>query len=76
MSTIDVETEHAVWSKVEDGFYAGSRLGEFIGYIEREADGSYIASNGYSRRIGAFSSLSSAMRAIDGGTGNTNTVEG
>lgn len=53
-----------VWSLVEDGFHVGSRGGEFLGYIDRQRDGSFVACDLYSREIGRFRELPAAMRAI------------
>lgn len=53
-----------VWSRVEDGFHVGSRNGEFLGYIDRDADGRYAAFDLYSRPLGFFPTLVSAMAVI------------
>lgn len=53
-----------VWARVEDGFHVGSRTGEFVGYIDRQADGEYHAFDSRSRLVGAFSELTAAMRAL------------
>lgn len=53
-----------VWSLVEDGFHVGSRNGEFLGYIERQPDRTYLACDLYSRPVGSFADLAAAMRAI------------
>ena len=54
-----------VWSLVEDGFHVGSRDGEFLGFIERR-NGVHHAFDLYSRPVGSFSDLPSAMRAVTG----------
>ena len=53
-----------VWSLVEDGFHVGSRGGNFLGYIDRQPDGRYLACDMYSRPTGYFTDLPSAMRAL------------
>jgi len=53
-----------VWARVEDGFHVGSRVGEFVGYIDRQRDGRYLAYDSRSQRIGAFTELTGAMRAL------------
>ena len=66
MSTVDLERPGAgvVWSRVEDGFHVGSRGGEFLGYIDRQKDGRFEACDMYSRTVGYFPDLTSAMKAI------------
>lgn len=58
-------TAFATWAKVEDGFYVGSRNGEFLGYVDQEPSGRYIASDMFSQVIGEFETLSAALRAVD-----------
>lgn len=53
-----------VWALVEDGFHVGSRDGEFVGYIDRQLDGEYLAHDLYSRPVGRFADLPSAMKAL------------
>lgn len=53
-----------VWSRVEDGFHVGSRAGEFVGYIDRQPDGSHVASDMRSRVVGSFADLRAAMAAL------------
>ncbi len=53
-----------VWSRVEEGFHVASASGVFLGYIDREADGTYWAYNRRSRPIGRFPGLIAAMTAV------------
>lgn len=53
-----------VWARVEEGFHVGSRNGVFLGYLDREADGSYLAYNGRSRLVGRFPTLVAGMAAV------------
>lgn len=53
-----------VWSRVEEGFHVASARGAFLGYIDREADGTYEAYDGRSRPIGRFPTLVAAMAAV------------
>lgn len=53
-----------VWARVEEGFHVGSRNGAFLGYLDREADGSYLAYDGRSRLVGRFPALVAGMAAI------------
>ncbi|MBZ4487769.1 hypothetical protein LQ938_13245 [Microbacterium sp. cx-55] len=60
----DGEGAGTTWARVEDGFHVGSRHGEFLGYIDRQADGRFVAFDLHSRIIGGFVDLTSAMRAV------------
>lgn len=53
-----------VWARVEDGFHVGSRGGDFLGYIERAADGYFDAFDMRSRPVGRFPTLVSAMSVL------------
>ena len=53
-----------VWARVEEGFHVASAHGVFLGYIDREADGTYMAYNGRSRPVGRFPGLVAAMAAV------------
>ncbi len=53
-----------VWARVEDDFHVGSRWGEFLGYIERQSDGSFVAFDMHSRSAGRFAALTHAMNAL------------
>ena len=53
-----------LWACVEDGFHVGSRDGEFLGYIDRQADGAYLACDMRSLPIGTFADPRSAMDAF------------
>ncbi|RGE20410.1 hypothetical protein D1J51_09545 [Leucobacter sp. wl10] len=64
MSTTVPPADGVTWAMVEDGFYVGSRDGEFLGYIDREAESRYVACNMYSRPAGAFRDLGEAMEAL------------
>ncbi|TQK18655.1 hypothetical protein FBY40_1144 [Microbacterium sp. SLBN-154] len=53
-----------LWSRVEDGFYVANRDGVFLGYLDREADGTYRVFNGRSRLVGAAPDRRAAMDAL------------
>lgn len=53
-----------VWARVEEGFHVASARGVFLGYIDRDADQTYVAHNGHSRLIGRFPALMAAMAAV------------
>ena len=52
------------WSRVEEGFYVPNRDGVFLGYLDREADGTYLVFNGRSQRVGAAMDRLEAMRIL------------
>lgn len=52
------------WARVEEGFHVGSRDGEFLGYIDRQRDGRYLACDMYSREVGVYTEITAAMRAV------------
>lgn len=56
-----------LWSMVEDGFHVGSRNGEFLGYIDRRSDDQFLACDMFSREIGVFTDLPSAMQVVSDG---------
>lgn len=53
-----------VWARVEEGFHVGSRSGVFLGYIDRQHDGVYLAHDGHARVVGRFPALTEAMAAV------------
>lgn len=56
-----------VWARVEEGFHVGSRSGVFLGYIDRQPDGVFLAHDGHSRVVGRFEALTAAMAAVTNG---------
>lgn len=65
MSTISPPNTDVVWAQVEDGFYVGSRHGEFLGYVDVETETRHIVCNMYSQQVGEFTSLAEAMHALE-----------
>jgi hypothetical protein len=55
----------AVWSRVERDFYVGSRNGNFIGHIERLANGRYEAHDPSARGIASFTDLLEAIAVLE-----------
>ncbi|WP_435744987.1 hypothetical protein [Microbacterium sp. PMB16] len=53
-----------LWACVEEGFHVGSRGGDFLGYVDRQSDGSYSAFDARSRPIGTFPTLDDATAAV------------
>ncbi|MCD2168182.1 MULTISPECIES: hypothetical protein [Microbacterium] len=56
-----------VWARVEEGFHVGSRKGVFLGYIDRQPGGTFLAYDGRSRLVGSFRALTAAMAAVTNG---------
>ncbi len=52
------------WARVEEGFYVGSRAGEFLGYIEKELDGTHSAYDMHAHAAGNFADRISAMNVL------------
>lgn len=55
---------HVIWARVEEGFHVGSRSGVFLGYIDRQPDGVFLAHDGHARVVGRFTALTEAMAAV------------
>lgn len=53
-----------VWSRVHDGFFVGSMPGRFLGCIDTQADGTYVAMDVFTKPIGTFADLRLAMAAV------------
>ncbi|MDQ1082066.1 MULTISPECIES: hypothetical protein [Microbacterium] len=56
-----------IWARVEEGFHVGSRSGVFLGYIDRQPDGVFLAHDGRSQVVGRFAALTEAMAAVTNG---------
>lgn len=64
--TADTATEPGVtWAQVDRGFYVGSRVGEFLGYVDERPDGVFQAFDMASAIIGEFSALAAAIHAVN-----------
>lgn len=65
MSTVAaLRATRPTWARVDAGFHVASRDGEFLGYVDRSADGSYLAFDGRSTPVGRYESLRAAQRAV------------
>jgi hypothetical protein len=53
-----------LWACVEEGFHVGSRGGDFLGYVDRQSDGRYVAFDARSHAIGSFAALDEATAAV------------
>jgi len=53
-----------LWACVEDGFHVGSRGGDFLGYVDRQPNGTYRAFDARSTPIGDHPSLAEATTAV------------
>ncbi len=67
MMSTDRPGAGVVWARVEEGFHVGSRKGVFLGYIDRQPDGGFLAYDGTSRVVGRFAALTAAMAAVTNG---------
>lgn len=63
------EAHDVTWARVDDGFYVGSRPGAFLGCIDRQDDGRFIALDAHTQPIGVFDRLDQAMSAVADGAG-------
>lgn len=62
--THDPDEPQFVWSEVEPGFYAGSCAGNFLGYIDQNVRGIFVAHDMESHVIGEFSTIEEAMESL------------
>lgn len=60
----DVDDRQFIWSEVEPGFYAGSVAGNFLGYINQNLRGVFVAHDMASAVVGEFSTLDEAMESL------------
>jgi len=57
--------ERAVlWQKVDRDFWVGNQKGTFLGTIERNAAGEYIARDSVAAEVGVYRSLHDARAAV------------
>lgn len=54
----------AMWARVDDGFYVGSRDGSFLGCIDALPDGRFVALDAHTRPISTHARLDDAMQAV------------
>ena len=52
------------WNDVQPGFRVGTRDGEYLGFIETTAHGTFVAVDGYSTPVGRYYSRREAQRAL------------
>ena len=64
MVDADERTSDVLWACVEEGFHVGSRGGDFLGYVDRQPDGSHRAFDAHSALVGDFASLHDATAAV------------
>ena len=58
------------WARIEDDFFVGSRGGIFLGFIDREAPGTYVVCDQLSQPIGQYANLQAAMDALSAASGD------
>ncbi|MFF7292797.1 hypothetical protein ACFY9N_09720 [Microbacterium sp. NPDC008134] len=64
MNHSDHHPDGVLWARVEDGFHVGSRGGDFLGYVDRQPDGSHRAFDARSVALGDYASLGEATHAV------------
>jgi hypothetical protein len=52
------------WNEIEPGFRVGTRDGEYLGFVESTAYGTFVAVDGCSTPVGRYDSLREAKRAL------------
>ena len=52
------------WNEVEPGFRVGTHHGDYLGFIETTAHGTFVAVDGYSTPVGRYYSRRDAQRAL------------
>ena len=52
------------WNEIEPGFRVGTRDGEYLGFVELTAYGTFVAVDGSSTPVGRYDSLREAKRAL------------
>ena len=52
------------WNEVQPGLRVGTRDGEYLGFIESTAYGTFVAVDGYATPVGRYYSLREAKRAL------------
>jgi len=52
------------WNEIEPGFRVGTRDGEYLGFIESTAYGTFVAIDGHATPVGRYYSLRQAQRAL------------
>lgn len=83
MVNAEQRSSDVLWACVEEGFHVGSRVGEFLGYVDRQPDGSYRAFDAHALALGDFPTLHDATSAVgaaappaDGSTSRTDDLQG
>ena len=64
-----------LWACVEEGFHVGSRGGDFLGYVDRHANGTYAAFDARSHALGNFETLDGATAAVSSSTSDEESAE-
>ena len=52
------------WAEVEPGFHVATRVGDFIGFVDRTPAGQHVAFDGFSTPVGRYDTLQAAKTAI------------
>jgi hypothetical protein len=65
MSRVVEQDRRVRWSQVEDDFYVGNHLGNFVGYIDRAPDGTFNTFDRMSVPRGRAETLEQSMASLD-----------
>jgi hypothetical protein len=52
------------WSRIESDFYVASSEGNFLGYVDGDGHGGFLAHDMRSQLIGTFADVPAAMLAV------------
>lgn len=53
-----------VWTRIDDDLAVATREGDFAGYVDRRAPGSFFVFDHHSRHVGTFSHAADARSAL------------
>jgi hypothetical protein len=63
------------WSRIEPDFHVASSAGNFLGYVDRDGNGAFLAYDMRSQVIGTFADVAAAMLAVTQAGGATESVK-
>ncbi|GAA4191900.1 hypothetical protein GCM10022219_11410 [Microbacterium oryzae] len=60
-----LRTRPTTWAVVDAGFHVASRRGEFVGVVDTDSEGRFLAFDGRGQIIGAFVDIAEAMAEVE-----------
>jgi hypothetical protein len=63
------------WSRIEPDFHVASSAGNFLGYVDTDGNGAFLAYNMRSEVIGSHSDVAAAMLAVTLAGSATESIE-